>query len=121
MRTSLRAIRRLVTTEAKLYVREPIGAFFGVAFPAILVLVLGKAMPGFTAPTDDLGGQRPIDIYLPVVLALTIATVTMVTLLNGLSTYRERGVLRRLSTTPVAPTSLLAAQLVVNVAALLVG
>jgi ABC-2 type transport system permease protein len=121
MRTSLRATRKLIRTEAVLYLREPIGAFFGIAFPAILIVVLGKAMPGFTQPSDDLGGQRPIDIYLPIALALAIATVSMVTLLNGLATYRERGVLRRLSTTPVAPSSLLAAQLVVNVAALLLG
>jgi len=115
------ALRKLTVTESKLFLREPIGAFFGVAFPAVLVLVLGSAIPGFTAPRDDIGGRRPIDIYLPIVLALAIATITMVTLLGVLAAYRERGVLRRLSTTPVSPTALLAAQLIVNVGALLTG
>jgi ABC-2 type transport system permease protein len=116
-----RALGKLITTESKLYLREPIGAFFGIAFPAVLLLVLGSAIPGFTAPSDDIGGRRPIDLYLPIVLALAIATISMVTLLAVRAAYREKGVLRRLSTTPVSPTSLLAAQLVVNVGALLLG
>jgi ABC-2 type transport system permease protein len=120
MGTSRRAFGKLIMTESKLYLREPIGAFFGVAFPTILLLVLGSAIPGFTRPADEIGGQRPIDIYLPIVLALAVATVSMVTLLNVLATYRERGVLRRLSTTPVSPSSLLAA-IVVNGGALLLG
>ncbi len=116
-----RALGKLIITESKLYLREPIGAFFGIAFPAILALVLGSAIPGFTEPSDDIGGRRPIDFYLPIVFALAIATISMVTLLGVLSAYREKGVLRRLSTTPVSPVQLLAAQLVVNVGALLLG
>jgi ABC-2 type transport system permease protein len=111
----------LIRTEARLFVREPVGLFFAVAFPSILLLVLGSALPGFTSASADLGGQRPIDVYLPITGALAIATVTMVTLLGPLSAYRERGVLRRLSTTPVSPVALLAAQLVVNLGALITG
>ncbi|MDG4830123.1 ABC transporter permease [Solwaraspora sp. WMMD1047] len=117
----MKSLTKLVAVEAKLFVREPIGAFFALAFPAILLLVLGSAIPGFTEPDEALGGDRPIDIYLPITLALAIATVTMITLLGVLSQYRERGILRRLSTTPVSPTVLLAAQLVVNVGALVLG
>jgi ABC-2 type transport system permease protein len=118
---TVHAGRALVRVEAKLFLREPVAVFFAVAFPPILLLVLGSAMPGFTAPAAELGGQRPIDIYLPVTLALAIGTVTMVTLLATLSAYREKGVLRRLSATPVSPASLLAAQLIVSVGALVLG
>src|SRR5262245_49908577 len=114
-------LTKLVSVEAKLFVREPVGAFFALAFPAVLMLVLGSAVPAFTTPTADLGGRRPIDIYMPITLAMAIATVTMITLMATLTAYREKGVLRRLSTTPVTPVALLGAQLVVNLAALLVG
>nr|MDT0656685.1 ABC transporter permease [Micromonospora sp. DSM 115978] len=117
----MRSLVTLSAVEAKLFVRDPIGAFFALAFPATLLLVLGSAIPGFTEPDEALGGDRPIDIYLPITLALAIATVSMTTLLGVLSQYRERGILRRLSTTPVSPVVLLAAQLVVNVGALVVG
>jgi ABC-2 type transport system permease protein len=117
----MRPLATLTRTEARLFVREPVGLFFAVFFPSMLLLVLGSAMPGFTTASADLGGLRPIDIYLPITGALAIATVAMVTLLGTLSAYRERGVLRRLSTTPVSPVALLAAQLLVNVGALIVG
>lgn len=117
----MKALAALVGVETKVFVREPVAAFFSLIFPAVLVLVLGGAMPGFTEPSADIAGRRPIDIYLPITLALAIATVTMTSLLGVLSSYREKGVLRRLSTTPVSPAALLGAQLVVNVAALIIG
>jgi ABC-2 type transport system permease protein len=115
------AITKLSVTESKLYLREPVGMFFGVLFPAALIVVLGGAIPGFTEASGDLGGLRPIDLYLPITLAMAIATVTMVTLSAGLTGYREKGVLRRMATTPVSPSALLAAQFIVNTGALVVG
>jgi len=120
-RAVVRSTAKLIVTEAKLFVREPLGAFFGIAFPAVLILVLGSAMPGFDEPSDDIGGRRPIEFFLPITLALAIGTVALVNLLNTLASNREKGILRRLSTTPVSPGRLLVAQLVVNVLALLVG
>ena len=48
-------------------------------------------------------------------VVLTLATLGPNTMPARLVKYRERGVLRRLSTTPVAPTALLVAQLLINV------
>jgi ABC-2 type transport system permease protein len=117
----MKALAALVRSELNLFLREPVIVFFGMLFPAVLMLVLGAAMPGFTDPSPDLGGLRPIDIYLPITLALAIATVTMVSLLNGLSTYREKGILRRLATTPVSPSKLLVTLFIVNGIALVIG
>ncbi len=115
------ALSQMTGTEARLFLRDPVGAFFALAFPTILILVLGNAIPAFSEPSADFDGELPINLYLPVVLALAIGTVTMTTLLGVLAAYRERGVLRRLATTPVKPSALISAQLGVNVAALLVG
>ncbi|MGC4763630.1 ABC transporter permease [Micromonospora sp. DT46] len=115
------ALAKIVRVEAKLFLRDPVGTFFAIAFPALLILVLGLAMPGTRDPSEELGGRRPVEIYLPITMTLAIATVTMVTLVAVVASYRERGVLRRLSTTPVSPMALLVAQVAVNVAALLVA
>lgn len=115
------AVTRLTIVESKLFLRDPTGVIMGVAFPALLLLVLGLALPGFQDVADDLDGLRPIDIYLPITLAMAIATLGVTVLPNYLATYRERGVLRRLATTPVGPVKLLGAQLAVNVAATVVA
>jgi ABC-2 type transport system permease protein len=112
-------LTKLTIVESKLFVRDLGSVFFGLAFPAVLLLVLGGVMPGFRDPIEELDGVRPVDLYLPVVAALAIATTALVTLPSYLATYRERKLLRRLAVTPVRPVWLLAAQLAVNVAATL--
>jgi ABC-2 type transport system permease protein len=112
---------RLVLTESRLFLREPVGAAFILAFPTVVLLVLGSAIPAFGRPTPEFGGRRGIDVYTPVMLAMTLATVAMVPLLGALSAARHRGVFRRLATTPAPAGAMLAAQVLVNVGALLVG
>ena len=48
---------------------------------------------------------------LPIALVIVIAMMAITVFPVTLSTYRERGVLRRLATTPVHPLSVLLAQL----------
>jgi len=105
----------IARTEAKLFARDPIALFFGFVFPGLLLLLLGLFFPGFDEPSADLGGDRYIDVYAPLVLALGLATLGLVTLPPILGTYRQFGILRRLRTTPVHPARLLWAQLAVHV------
>jgi len=113
-------VYQLARTEWKLFLREPMVVFFAVAFPAVLVGILGS-VKGFRQPTADLGGARVIDVYVPISVLLALAILALQYTPSVLSTYRERGVLRRLSTTPVAPVKLLAAQLVNSLAVLAVS
>ena len=111
----------MMIIEAKIFLREPMGVFFGVLFPAVLLLVLSTAIPGFRDPDPELGGLRGVDIYTPVAISLAIATVALVSFAATLSAYRERGVLRRLATTPVGPFRVIFASLVVQGSALIVA
>lgn len=110
------ALAKMTKVEAKVFVREPMAFFWGLVFPTLLLLALGLFFPGFRDPSPDLGGRRLIDLYAPIVLGLALATVAFTMLPAILATYRERGVLRRLSTTPVHPSRLVIAQLLVQVA-----
>jgi len=108
------ALAKLTKVEAKIFAREPLALFWGLIFPALLLLVLGFFFPGARDPSEDLGGFRLVDLYAPIVLGLALATLAFTTLPVIVASYRERGVLRRLSTTPVHPWRLVIAQLVVQ-------
>lgn len=103
-------LARLTLTETKLFFREPIAVFFTLLFPVLLMVVLGS-VPAFRQSSDDLGGARVIDLYAPIVIALAIAMLALNGLPQALAGYREKGVLRRMATTPVRPVTMLVAQL----------
>lgn len=115
------ALRSMTVVETRLLVREPVACFFAVFFPALLLVVLGSFMPGFTEPDPEYAGARPVDVYAPVAIALAIATVALVTLSATVAAYREKGVLKRLATTPVGPYRVVVANLVVQGAALVLA
>jgi ABC-2 type transport system permease protein len=56
-----------------------------------------------------------IDLYVPIMIAFVLAMLAISVLPTYLATYREKGILRRLSTTPVQPSGLLLAQLAMGV------
>ena len=106
---------RLITTEAKLWLREPLAVFWVLVFPALLLGILG-AVPAFREPSADLGGRTVVAVYVAIVIAMALAFVSLSVLPTTLATYRERGYLRRLATTPVGERRILISQLTVNAA-----
>ncbi|TDC17359.1 ABC transporter permease [Actinomadura bangladeshensis] len=117
-RTDVSASTAVLRAEYRLFSREPFTLFWIVAFPTILLTILGL-IPSFRDPDPGLGGQRIIDLYVPVNVLLAMIMAGIQALPPVLSGYRERGILRRMSTTPVRPASLLAAQIVLHFAAAL--
>ncbi|MEJ3750855.1 ABC transporter permease [Actinomycetes bacterium KLBMP 9797] len=111
---------RTTVVEARLFLREPAAVTFGVLFPTVIVLVLG-AIPTLREPSEEFGGARFVDLWAPSALVLGIGIVALQNVANVLATYRETGVLRRLSTTPVHPAQLLLAQLIVALVATVVA
>lgn len=109
----MRVFAKLTVTELRLFLREPVAAFFVLLFPTVLVIILGS-ITSFREPSDDHGGARPIDLYVGIAVILTLAMAAIQVTPAVLALYRERGVLRRLATTPVSPLKMLAAQLASN-------
>ncbi|MDP9864060.1 MULTISPECIES: ABC transporter permease [Streptosporangium] len=107
-------MNKMILTEAKLFLREPGGPVMAVLLPLALLLGLGS-IPGFQEASPELGGQRVIDTQLPgMMVILSVVTMALTALPSVLVTYRDNGVLRRMSTTPVSPVRLLVAQVVNN-------
>jgi len=109
----VRIFGRLTVSELRLFLREPALLIFSLAFPSILIVIIGS-IPAFRERSADLGGLRVIDLYVPITVALILAMLALQVTPLVLATYRERGVLRRLATTPARPLALLGAQLVLS-------
>lgn len=102
----------VLRTEARLFRREPGAIFWILLFPALLLVILGS-IPSFRTPQADLGGLRTVDVYVPVAVLLGLIVGGLQSMPQTLTGYRERGILRRMATTPVRPATLLSAQMVV--------
>ena len=110
VRTPGRGFRRLLGTELKLFLREPMLLFWGLVFPVGLLVVLGLA--GGDKPQKSLGGVKLIVAYTPVVMMFVVTILALSALPAALAAYRDKGYLRRLSTTPIGAVRLLAAQVI---------
>lgn len=106
------AFRLLVASELKLALRYPVGIVVAFGIPFLLLVVFGS-IPGTTRPVAAFGGISFFNLYVPTLLVFVLLALGVGSLPQTLATYRQQGVLRRMSTTPVSPSWLLAAQLTV--------
>lgn len=123
--TGTRGLRALIGAEARLFLRDRANLFFVVLLPSVLFLGMGLAIPGMREPMTDVPapwlGLRAIDLFTPLILCVAVATAGLTTVAPYLANYRETGVLRRMSTTPMRPQGVLVAQGVVQFAGVVVG
>ncbi|MFC5910117.1 ABC transporter permease [Streptacidiphilus monticola] len=113
-----RAGAAVFRAEARLFRREPGGLFGIFVFPVLLLVILG-CIPPFREANKELGGLRLIDAYVPVSVLLSMIVAGLQSMPPVLTGYRERGILRRMSTTPARPAGLLGAQMAIHGAAAL--
>ncbi|WP_028659067.1 ABC transporter permease [Nocardioides insulae] len=105
----------IIRNEARLFSREPVAVFWMLAFPSILLAGLGL-IPSFREPDPNLGGQSVIELYVQVVVLLSMIFSGAQAMPEFLISYRQRKVLRRLRTTPLGPSRVILAQVVVHAA-----
>lgn len=106
-------LAQLTRVEFKLFLREKVGPVWGVGFPILLLVIFGS-IPSFKKVLDGSGGLTLLDTYIPVLAVMSLALLGFVSLPLTLVNYRERGILRRLQTTPAGPVRVMGAQLIVN-------
>lgn len=107
------AFTSIVLNEARLAWRQPAGMIAGTGI-AMLILVIFGEIPVFGQSSAKLGGYTPFEVYIPILTCFAIAIIAFTYLPGPLVSYRELGILRRLSTTPVPAYWVLAAQIVVQ-------
>ncbi len=107
----MKSLLKMTWMEGKLFLREPVGAFFTLVFPLMMLFLFGSIYGN--EPEPMFGNQGTIDISVPAYTAMIVATTGLMGLVITMASYREKGVLRRLGTTPVHPLVVLGAQVIV--------
>ncbi|MGW7522954.1 ABC transporter permease [Streptomyces sp. NPDC054783] len=103
----------VLRAEFRLFRREPGAVFWIFLFPTLLLVILGS-IPSFREADRSLGGLRPVDAYVPIAVLIALIMSGVQSLPQALTGHRERGILRRMRLTPVRPSALLSAQMVVQ-------
>lgn len=131
-RASLGAFRtrgfgRLVLTEGKVWLRSS-NQFWALLFPTVLLLGMAAISPelrqiasGDTWAGTPFYGTSVINVVLPAELTLPIAITTLTIMPATFGGFREKGILRRFSATPIRPQSMFAAHFIINVTMALAG
>jgi ABC-2 type transport system permease protein len=108
-----RGFGELVKMEGKLAWRTPFGLGLGVITPVFFLFIIGT-IPAMKKPAPPPSTLTQFGAFIPVLICMSLALIALIALPIPLVLNRDRGVLRRFATTPVAPSWLLAEQVVIN-------
>lgn len=115
----MKSFLKFTWMETKLFLREPIGAFFTLIFPLMMLFLFGSIYGN--EPSEYFNGYGSVDVSVPAYTAMIVATTGLMGLTITVSSYRENGVLRRMRTTPINPLMILFAQVIVLFGMTLIG
>ena len=93
--------QKLTLVQAKLYLREPMAAFFTLLFGPALLILLGFIFRN--VPDPMYSGLGYLDMAVPAYMAMIIGIVGLTAVPISSAIRRETGVLRRFSATPLRP------------------
>lgn len=110
----MKSFLKMTWMEAKLFLREPANAFFTLLFPLVMLFIFGSIYSNQSAPSiPGASGQGTVETLIPALIAMVIGMTGLMAITMTMASYRENGILRRLSTTPVSSLFVLVAQVVV--------
>jgi ABC-2 type transport system permease protein len=119
---SLTAFAKLAWLELKLFVREPVAMLFTVGFPLVLMFVIAGV---FNVPPGGRGnpfrGVGGAEYYVVSNIGIVIAAIGLIALPGHLTSYFERGIMRRFRASSVTALAVIGAQSLVNLIAALVA
>ena len=110
---------KLAWVEIKIYLRQPEAAFFTLVFPILLLFLFGSIYGN--KPNPFFEGRGMVDVSTPAYLAMIIGSTGLLSISITVSSYREKGVLRRFRATPLRPAAVLASQIIVHFLMTLLG
>jgi len=115
----MRGLKELTLVGIRLYLREPMAAFFTLVFGPMILLLF--ALIYGNEPTPFFGGYGMVDVSVPAYAGMIIASVGLLGIGINTAAQREYGVLRRYQATPMHPLTYLGADVLVSFLLTLLG
>ncbi len=115
----MKALWKLIVVNVKLYLREPTGTFFTIAFAPMMLLLFG-AIYG-NNPNPLFGGLGTMDVSVPAYIGIIVVTVGLIGIPTGAAEMREKQILRRYRATPLRPWVYVVADIAGNYVMTLIG
>lgn len=118
-----RRFATLVATEARVWLRDPATVATTLPFPIAFLLGFPAINPEMRDAFTEgaLAGFTGVDAFVPAVLAMSMTAPAVMALPTAFGGFRDKGVLRRMSATPLRPQSMLGAHVLINVAVTVVA
>jgi ABC-2 type transport system permease protein len=110
---------KLTLVQIKLYLREPMAAFFTLLFGPSLLVLLGFIFGN--TPDPMLGSHGYLELSVPAYMGVIIGVVGLTAVPIGSAQRRETGVLRRFSATPLRPLTYFVTDVLAPFAVTLLG
>ena len=108
----MRGFFRLLWVETKIFLRQPEAFFFTLVFPLLLLFLFGSIYGN--KPNPFFGGRGTVDFSTPAYMAMIICSTGLLSIAIAVSSYREKGILRRYRATPLRPGVVIASQIVLH-------
>lgn len=109
----MRGLWRLTWLEVKIFAREPLGLIGSVGLPVLIYVGLGRLLGPRTGRAFA-EAPRFLSVDLPIFTSLLIVASAVLSLVAIIAIYREGGILKRLRATPLRPSTILTAHVLVK-------
>ncbi len=111
----MNTLLKLGWVELKLFIREPITMFFTLVLPIMFLFVMGEIFgPDNQGGIEVYRGMGAMNVYTPSYIGLVMAAIGLFSIPVHLTSYRERGVLRRLRASSISTWKFFGSQLMVS-------
>ncbi|MEQ8840055.1 MAG: ABC transporter permease [Acidimicrobiales bacterium] len=108
MTRNLRLLWFQIRAQNRFFWRVPIGAFFTLALPIIMLLLFVALFGNDIDDARETGDITAAQFYTPALAVFAVGSATYTNIAINLSTRREDGILRRVRSTPLSPAIYLA-------------
>ncbi|GAA1483445.1 ABC transporter permease [Brachybacterium fresconis] len=111
--TAAAASAALTRAEMRQIYRSPASILFSVGLPLLAIVILAL-IPAARVERAAFGGLSVIEAFTAPIVMFSVTMTGVMVMPQTLGTHRESGFLRRLRTTPIAPSNLLVATIAVH-------